>query len=124
MDEVRPHLVDMARDRARADEGQSDLGICGTGQRAEARGNEEADLGAELRQLLRKPLIGADHPIHLGVPGIGRDEDAHQAAASSSSAGDFGALTPWCGFQRMISKIPSSVSATAVQLSTQSPVLM
>ena len=106
-------------------ERQANFRIGWTGERAEGRRREEDDLEAKLACLHGQPLIGADHSIHLGMPGVGRDEHAHQAAASSSSMGLSTLLVRigW-GDQRMISNSPSSVSPTAVQLSTQSPVLM
>ena len=125
MDEIGARSLDMRGDRTRTGERKPDLGIGRTGQRAEIGRGEEADLKAELARFQSQPLIGADHPIHLGVPSVGRHEHSHQAAASSASTGDstFVRSERWA-VQRMISKVPSSVSATAVQLSTQSPVLI
>ncbi len=125
VDEIRTHLLHVARDRPWGYQRQSDLGISRARQRAEQRRGKEDHLEAELRRLLSKPLIGAHYPIDLRVPGIGRDKHPHQAAASNSSTRVSAVLMPSGGcVQRMISKTPSSVSATAVQLSTQSPVLM
>ena len=110
-------------DGARTGERQANLRIGRTGKRAEVGRREEDNLEAKLACLDGQPLIGADNPIHLGMPGVGRNEHAHQAAASNSSTGT-STLLVRCGDQRMISNNPSSVSPTAVQLSTQSPVLM
>jgi len=123
MDEVGLRLGDMRGDGARAGERQANFRIGRTGKRAEVGRREEDDLEAELACLDGQSLIGADNPIHLGMPGVGRNEHAHQAAASNSSTGT-STLLVRCGDQRMISNSPSSVSPTAVQLSTQSPVLI
>ncbi len=61
-----------------------DLGIGRTWNGQEIAGRHEHQLDAELRDRCLQSLIGAHDAIDLRSPGIGGDQHAHYAAASSS----------------------------------------
>jgi len=79
-------------------------------------------LCAERVRLARDVPQCAHHAVDLRVPRVGGDKYFHAACACASSG--TGSLSSPVRVQVIISKRPSWPSATAVQLSTQSPQLM
>jgi hypothetical protein len=64
---------------AREGERHADLGIARQGDGDEAVRRQELDLHAETGERLRGLLERADDAVDLRMPGVGRDQDAHQA---------------------------------------------
>ncbi len=116
MDMVGREIRDPCRERPAGGERQADIGIARQADLAEALRRQRGRRRPEIRRRLDHPLERAHHPVDLRPPGVGRDQDAHHAASTSSGlrTGRPGAATgvaasPFsrlCG-QRIISKRPS-----------------
>ncbi len=124
MHEVGLHRLDPPHNHARGGQRQADFVIGGQRDGAEFLRGEELQARAQMDGFAGGVLQGAHDPVDLRMPGVRRDEDAHQAAACAAAV-SVGSVTGTREglVQRMISIRPSSCSATAVQLSTQSPQL-
>ena len=119
---VGPRRLDQFSDLPRARQRQPQIAIARQRKGAERLRRQEIDLDAKCLGGFRHHGQRADHPVDLGMPRIGRDQDFHQAARASTRG--TGAMRRTGSVQVMISKWPSSCSASAVQLSTQSPQFM
>ena len=124
VDIVRLHRLDPASHLARCDESEADLRVGRHGNSSEVVRRDEHSLMAEPRKVPSKLRIGVHDAVDLRVPGVRRDQTAHQAAAAWFSAAASAISASRILSQRMISNLPSWVSPTAVPLSTQSPQLM
>jgi hypothetical protein len=123
MDRIRLLCRDPARDRAAPGDRQADAGIGRQGYTAQALRAEEADRCAKPRHDARDLAKSLHYAVDLRAPGVGGDEDAHQAARASATP-SVSLAAAVVAVQVMISKRPSACSAIAVQLSTQSPQLI
>ena len=101
---------------------QPQIGIARHRKGAERLRRQEAHLDAEALGRLRHHGQRPNHPVDLGMPRIGRDQDMRHAARAATRG--TGAALRSGSVQVMISNRPSSCSASAVQLSTQSPQFM
>ncbi len=122
VDAVGPGLGDQPGDLRLIRQRQPQIPVARQRKGAERLRGEKADLDAKPLCRLRHHGQRADHPVDLGMPRIGRDQDAHQAARAATEA--TGAARRSGSVQVMISNRPSSCSTSAVQLSTQSPQFM
>ena len=84
MDGIGGSFGDELRSPARARHSQPDIVKNQQGDAAEIFRREEYDLGAERLGRFGEHHKRHHHPIHLGRPSIGRDENAHQPAPSLS----------------------------------------
>ena len=116
---LRPRSVG---DLRRMRQGQPQIRIARHREGSERLRREEADLHPKASRRLRHHGQRPHHPVDLGMPRIGRDQDVRHAARAATRAS--GAERRTGSVQVMISKRPSSCSASAVQLSTQSPQFM
>ena len=76
-------------------------GVVSTLERMTQAANEfgaRFEFRAEFRRGLGHPLKRRHHAVDLGPPGVGRDQDAHQAASAraSSRSSSKGALSSTC----------------------------
>ena len=124
VDGVRLERVEPPLDLAGRHQRQPDFRIARHRQRPEQIRAEEFDIGAERARLARDMAERAHDAVHLWQPGVGRDQNFHDQAAFCCASLSIGALSSRPCVQVMISNVPSWPSATAVQLSTQSPQLM
>ena len=119
MNVVGPRLSDQSRNFRLIRQRQAQIAVARQRECAEILRSEEADLDPERLRRLRHHGQRAHHPVDLRMPRIGRDKNSHQAARAAIEATG---TDPRSGsVQAMISNRPSSCSASAVQLSTQSP---
>ena len=136
MDVVRRRLLDLAADPPQVRDRQANVGVGRQRRRPHALGGEEFEFRAEFGRRLGHPLQRRHDAVDLGPPGVGRDQDAHQAAsacASSarpspvSSSNETGSSIRGAScrgvFQCSTSNRPSWCSTTSEQDSTKSPVL-
>ncbi|MGY3357596.1 hypothetical protein ACVWZK_004259 [Bradyrhizobium sp. GM0.4] len=126
VDAVRARLFDQLRDSARARHGHPHVPIARHRKGAERLRRQEREFDVETFRGVGKLGQRPNHTVDLRVPGVGRDQDAHQAAfhaALAATCGTCAGFSAWSA-QVMISKWPSSCSTSAVQLSTQSPQFM
>ena len=122
MNAVGPRLGDQAGDLGLIRQRQPQIPVARQREGAKRFRGEEAEFGAKRFGRFRHHRQRAYHPVDLGMPRIGRDQDAHQAARTATGA--TGTVVRTGSVQVMISKPPSSCSTSAVQLSTQSPQFM
>src|SRR5262249_53919926 len=122
MNAVRPFGCDAPRDRTGMRQRQADLGVRRQRHGGKSIRRKEAQLRAEWCGRPGKLAQRLPDTVDLRVPCIGRNEDADHAARTllPSAAGPAACAS---AVQAMISSLPFACSATAVQLSTQSPQL-
>src|SRR5262249_17825488 len=82
---------------------------------------KESDRGAERRRRSREFVEGMHHAVDVRMPSVGSNENTHQAARASATGASSSSCPLVSVVHVRISKVPSPRSATAVQLSTQSP---
>ena len=122
MDAVGLRLLDQFGDLRRVRQRQPQIRIARHRKGAERLRRQEADLDAKTFGRLRHHGQRPHHPVDLGMPRIGRDQDMRHAARAATRG--TGATRRSGSVQVMISNRPSSCSTSAVQLSTQSPQFM
>src|SRR3546814_808767 len=93
MDRLWGKGADAAADRAPAGEGETYLGIGGTGDRAKEVGRDDADFMPRAAQLADRRLQRADDAVDLRLPRVGDDQYPHAAAGSASLVGALRAAT-------------------------------
>ena len=130
MDVVGRRLLNSPGDPARRRDRHANVRVGGHRRGPHALGRHEIERRAKLSGRLGHPLQGRDDAVDLRPPGVGRNQDAHQAASAStpsrsSSKGvlSSGTTTFSAAGQRMTSNRPSKCSTTSEQDSTKSPVL-
>ena len=79
VDGIRLGLLDAAGDLPAARQGQAQAGIGRDRDGPKPIRRQEVDADTERLRAARERGQGAHHPVDLRVPGIGRDEDSHQA---------------------------------------------
>ncbi len=116
------------REAAHAGQREPDFGIGRQRHRPETGRPEQDDLDADGGGGFAQLLVRTNDAVDLRSRGVGRDEDAHQAAADAgrpmigrSLCAGTGAAMPPGTCHRMISRRPSLCSAMAVQDSMKSP---
>src|ERR1700688_1624884 len=122
MNGVRPRAIEPPLDVSGHRQREANFRIARHRQRPELPRAEEFQLGAERARFSCDVPQCAYHAVDLRMPCVGGDQDFHAACDSASSA--TASTSSSVCVQVMISKHPSWCSATAVQLSTQSPQLM
>ena len=136
MNVVRRRLLDLAVDLPEVRERQANFRVGGQWRGPHALGGQEFEFGPEFGRRLGHPFERRYDAVDLGPPGVGRDQDAHQAAsacASSarppavSSSNETGSSVRGAScrgtFQFSTSNRPSQCSTTSEHDSTKSPVL-
>src|SRR5262249_27230693 len=116
---VRFHLLQTPFDVARCGQRQSDLGVTRQRQGPEFLRRQKFNARTEPGRFARHMPERAHDPVDLRMPGVGDDKYFHAACGCCTSAGSLPSRV-----HVMMLNCPSCVSATAVQLSTQSPQLM
>ncbi len=128
MDCVGTRLFEVPLDVAGGNEREPDLRIARHRQRPELIRAEKRDFGAERLCFLRDVTQRMHDAVDLRVPCVRRDQYLHAVKRPSPAGGRAGVSVASAlraaSVQVMISNWPSARSATAVQLSTQSPQLM
>jgi hypothetical protein len=87
VDRIRCEPVDPLGHAAPGAERQPYLGIGRAGYRSERVRRDDLDLVAGPLELGGDGKQGSNDTVHLGPPGVGDDQDPHQAAAWSAWAG-------------------------------------
>ena len=110
-------------------DGELDLGIGRQREAGKLVGADHLHLIAQVAQFGDNTGQGAHDAVHLRLPGVGSQKDAHQAISGSVSSPSVTWRARWIMDQdrsfahSRISSRPSKCSTRAVQLSTQSPSL-
>ena len=114
--------LDQFCDFCRVRQRQPQIGIARHRKSAKRLRRQETHLDAKSLGRLGHHGQRPNHPVDLGMPRIGCDQDMRHAARAATRG--TGAALRSGSVQVMISNRPSSCSASAVQLSTQSPQFM
>lgn len=126
MNRIRLRRIQHCADFAATAEREPDFGVGGTSHGTKRAWFDNLDLMSNIAKPCNCGRQRTNHPVDLGMPGIGRNGDL-QANVSAGAVGDsllaLSASSRLCAAQSMISIRPSACSTSAVQLSTQSPSL-
>ncbi len=131
MDMVGLGFLDALSDLSPGWDCDANFRVGGQGSAPHALRREEVKSRAQFGGRLGHSLQRRHHPIDLGTPSVGRDQDAHQAASACASSASpsneavssTNAASRNGSFQRSTSSRPSWCSTTSEQDSTKSPVL-